>query len=255
MHALRDLQREFAGYLIAGEATSLLERVADARVPAARCLNIHRNNVTITLREALAAVFPVVQQLLGDDFFSDVATRYLRTHPCRSGNLHYFGRQFPAALADDQRLVELAYLPEVAALEWAYHETYHGPDAAALDPVKLQQWVPEQFGELYFTLHPGLRLLSSVHPVLTIWEAHQGDSLPDRIDLGVGAEQVLLIRPQLEVELHRLAKADAVFLSSLGNDAILEQATEDAIACDDAFDLESCLMGFVAAGVIVDTHA
>ena len=254
MHALRDLQREFAAYLMDGEATSLLAQVADAKVAAVQCLSIHRNNVTITLREALAAVYPVVRQLLGDDFFSDVANRYLHNRPCRSGNLHDFGNEFAAALAGDQRLLPFEYLADVAALEWAYHTTFHGPDAAALEWEKLHQWTPEQFGGLHFVLHPGLSLLSSVHPVLTIWEAHQRDSLPERVDLGIGAEHVMVIRPQQEVELHRVTEVDVVFLDSLGDGVTLEQATEAAIAADEAFDLESRLTGFFAVGAIVDVH-
>jgi len=252
--ALRDLQRDFAAYLVAGEETPLLDQVADARVSAAQCLNIHRNNVAITLGEALAGVYPVVQQLVGSAFFADAAKKYSRAHPCRSGNLHDFGREFPAALAADERLKQLPYLPDVAALEWAFHEAFHGPHAPGLDPGRLRQWSAMQFPGLRFSLHPGMGLLGSQHPVLTIWEAHQAEQLPEALDLGIGAEYVLLTRPQLEVELHRLTAAEFTFLRALGNDATLEQATDAAIVCDDSFDLESRLTALVAGGVIVDVR-
>lgn len=254
MPALRDLQREFAAYLVTGEARALTGDVAAARVTAAQCLNIHRNNVSITLREALAAVYPVVQQLVGEAFFADVARNYLRDHPCRSGNLHDFGNALPSALAADARLAELPYLADVAALEWAYHEVFHGARADPVDPARLQQWRSDQFAELYFVLHPGVRLLSSEHPIVTIWEAHQGAPLVHEIDLGIGAEHVLLTRPRLSVQLHRLVRADYAFLASLLDGATLEWATEAAVACDGEFDLQSRLTTFVTSGLIVDVH-
>ena len=254
MHGLRDLQRGFAAFLVTGDAAPLADQVTDARVSAVQCLNIHRNNVTITLREALAAVYPVVQQLVGSEFFADAARNHVREYPCRSGNLHDFGREFPETLAGDGRLQHLAYLPDVAALEWAFHEVFHGPHSDGLDFAKLQDRDATQFSELRFSLHPGLRLLKSQHPVLTIWEAHQSGEMPDTLDLGIGGERVLLVRPRLQVELHRLSVAEFAFLNSLSSNATLEEATETACACDDAFDLESRLTALVAGHVIVDAH-
>lgn len=255
MRGLRELQRQFADYLTVGDIAPVLEQVADARVMAAQCLNIHRNNVTITLREALAAIYPVVQQLVGEAFFADVARGYTLAHPCRSGNLHDFGEALPAVLAADERLAHLAYLPDVAALEWAYHATFHGPDATALDLSELRQWCPEQFPTLYFEVHPGARLLSSAYPVLTIWEAHQCAILPDHIDLNAGAQHVLVLRSDLDVVLHRLTQGDVPFLSALIGGVTLEAATDAAIGEDDTFDLQSRLLDFVAIGAVVGVHA
>jgi hypothetical protein len=78
--------------------------------------------------------------------------------------------------------------------------------------------------------------------------------VPATLDLGIGAEHVLLVRPELEVELHRLTAAEYTFLHALGDDATLEQATEAAIACADDFDLESRLAALLAGGVIVDVR-
>ena len=45
---------------------------------------VYRNNVAIALTQALADTFPVVKQLVGDEFFDAMAGVYLREQPPRS---------------------------------------------------------------------------------------------------------------------------------------------------------------------------
>ena len=44
-------------------------------------LQIYRNNVFESLAQALAAVYPVVAQLVGETYFRHVARRFISDHP------------------------------------------------------------------------------------------------------------------------------------------------------------------------------
>jgi len=57
--------------------------------------NIYRNNVTVSLIDALAAVFPAVQRITGVEFFRAMARFYVRETPPRSPLLFEYGHDFP----------------------------------------------------------------------------------------------------------------------------------------------------------------
>ncbi len=249
MPGLLEQQQAFLRHLLDPEDGTVLGQVISDRLSARQRLAIHRNNTFITLRESLAALYPVVQRLVGEAFFADLARGFVAAHPSRSGNLHDFGARLSDYVRQEPRLASLPYLGDVAALEWAWHVAYHGPHAEPMDLARLSAVPGERFAQLRLVLHPGASVLASRFPVLTIWKAHQVPD-PPVVDLDAGGEQVLVIRPALEVELHGLGAADYRFLDACAGGATLEQAAEAVLAGDAAFDLQESLLGFFAAGLI-----
>jgi hypothetical protein len=70
--------------------------VAGPRAKAAvKRYNVYRNNVTVSLINALAAVFPATQRITGTDFFRAMARFYVRATPPTSPLLFEYGRDFP----------------------------------------------------------------------------------------------------------------------------------------------------------------
>src|SRR5512138_2938316 len=154
LHALRERAD--------GAATKgVLELLAWSRGPStAHRLQIYRNNFSESLIAALGAVYPVVTQLVGEDYFRQVARLCIAQYPPRSGHLHPFGRELPSVLRAIPSAAELPYLADVAELEWAWHEVYHEADTAPLDPALLQEVPAEQQMNLGLELAPAARLVS-----------------------------------------------------------------------------------------------
>src|SRR5512134_2655165 len=133
-------------------------------VPGAR-LAIYRNNVVHNYCEALRAVFPVVERLVGEEFFGHAARRYALACPSRSGDIQAFGESFPEFLAALPGAAGLPYLRDTARLEWLVHEAFHAAEHPGVD-LELLAGVPaERYPELRFALHPSCRLLASPYPV------------------------------------------------------------------------------------------
>jgi hypothetical protein len=63
---------------------------------AVRRYNVYRNNVTVSLIDALAAVYPAVQRITGVEFFRAMARFHVRASPPTSPLLFDYGRDFPA---------------------------------------------------------------------------------------------------------------------------------------------------------------
>lgn len=253
--ALPELQQQVLGALhprsadaAAIEAALALLRHSRGPTPAQR-LQIYRHNLFESLAGALAAVYPVVAQLVGDDYFRQLARSFIAQHPLRAGNLHRFGAELAPWLREHRSAAELPYLADVAALEWAWHEVYHEDDGEPLDPARLSEVPAAQQLALGLQAVPAARLIDSPYPVLRIWQAHQPDadaSLP--ISLDEGAARLLVLRRRLEIEFVLLAPGEMHWLAALAAGSTLAEATIAAIGADPAFDLAAVLGRHLALG-------
>lgn len=255
MPALRELQQAFADAIFAREPERFAPRLRSTRIPAAARLQIYQNNVFISLAQALADVYPVVERLVGEEFFHQIARRFIRSCPSRSGNLHDFGRELAMFLRGLREARHLPYLGDVAALEWAYHEVFHAADAAPLDVERLAQVPEDAQGRLRFRLHPATRLIASGFPILAIWEANLGDEPPRaQIDLDAGADYLLVARRDLDRVVQRLTPGEFALLAEIASGATLAQACDGATAADPATDIEAAVGRFVADRTITGFH-
>src|SRR5690606_15015602 len=89
-----------------------------AGIPARR-FAVYRNNVVVGLVNALAARFPALQRIVGEEFFRAMAQLYVRAHPPRSRLLMEYGDGFADFIAAFEPAAELPYLADIARLEAA----------------------------------------------------------------------------------------------------------------------------------------
>jgi len=210
-------------------------------------LEVYRRNVAANWHAALAAAYPVVQRLVGVDFFAGAARAYMRRVPSSSGDLHALGSAFGEFLAGFEPARSLPYLPDVARLEWAVHESYHAPDARRFDFAALASVpAPAQEG-LRLHLAPCVRLVESPYAILAVWEANQPglDGTPARFE---GPDRILVARTGEGVLPQAVDIAEWRFLTALAGGAPLGAAT-DALEAD-AARLPALLARFTAAQVI-----
>ncbi|MBY0556645.1 MAG: DUF692 family protein, partial [Burkholderiaceae bacterium] len=93
-------------------------------------LALYRGNLTVNWSKTLASAYPVVRQLVGDEFFDGLARAYGRAWPSGDPDLNLFGDHFEAFLRSFVHVAELPYLADMAALEWALHRAHYAPSAA-----------------------------------------------------------------------------------------------------------------------------
>lgn len=144
---------------------------APARADLARGLTVYTANAAVNAERALAARYPTVQAVLGDETFAPMARAFWRRSPPARGDLAQWGDDLPAFLADAAPLAELPYLADVARLDDAVTQATGAadaePDLSTL--MRLGDTAPQR---LVLRPAPGLALVDSVHPVVTIWRAH-----------------------------------------------------------------------------------
>jgi hypothetical protein len=249
--ALRELQMRFVDALFGGNADGVTAQIEGNGVDPAKRLDIYRNNLREGFTKALAIGFPVIERLVGVEYFRALALDFLHAHPSRAGNLHHIGAPFPAYLRERFADTEYSYLGDVAALEWAHEEAILAADAAPIAASVLAAVEPARYEELLFQLHPACGLVRSPFPIVRIWRANQPDSSADEtIDLGSGGDSVLVLRTPECIEFHRLPAGDFAALEAFAHGAPLGVALDAAQAADPAFNLNAALRGFLALGII-----
>jgi hypothetical protein len=219
-----------------------------ARHPRGR-FAIYRNNVVVSLVNALRAKFPATGRIVGEEFFAAMARVFVTAHPPRSKILHAYGDDFGDFIATFSPAAEVPYLADVARLEAARTRAYHAADAALLAPAAFAGLDPDAIGTLRLTLHPSLHIIRSRYPVVTIWAMNAGESELAPVDLDA-PEDALVLRPELDVSVRTLPPGGAAFLLALSAGAALADAVRQATSDDARFDLTANLAGLIGSGAV-----
>jgi len=240
--SLPEIQRRFAAALQDSAG-------ADSRIGA------YRNTVVANYRNALGATYRVVRELTGAPFFNAAVDAFVASHPSTSGDLNAYGGELSEFLASYPYGREIAYLADVARLEWALDEAHRAADASGSPEATLAALaaIPgPEVAHQRFALDPSCRFLQSPHPVLRIWQVHQPGAAGDgRVDLRAGGEQLMVRREAGTPVIERLPAGDHTFLSSLAAGADLAAALDAALTADATFDLGTALRTHIASGVIM----
>ena len=247
------LEQELSSYTAFASALINPERATPAVVSgpkgkaAAKRYNVYRNNVTVSLIDALAAVYPAVQRITGVDFFRAMARSHIRATPPCSPLLSEYGRDFPAFIERYEYASSMPWLADAARIERAWLDAYHAADAEPLPPAALAAVPQEKLADLDFIAHPATRIVRSRFSAVTIVASNRGNEPVGRIDASI-PEDALITRPDLEVMLRRLPPGGATFIESLMSGRSLGEAAASGLEISSSFDIAANIAGMIDAG-------
>ena len=225
-----------------GDDSALAVWLREAGARAGQGLDAYRGNAAAIAERALASAFPTVQQLIGDESFAQLARVVWQRQPPRCGDLARYGDALPDWIADDPQLASEPYLADVARVDWAVHTIEHAADVPA-SPAGLPLLAELDPSQLALRLRPGLTLVVSRWPVVTIWQAHRSSdadrfapvrqALADQV-----AETALVARPSWRATVQAVDQGTARFMAALLSGVALAPALDAAGA---AFQFEPWL--------------
>jgi hypothetical protein len=248
------LQTDFAAALLDPEAAVPADIRGRAGDTAERRFAVYRNNVAVSLVDALAERFPVCQRLVGEDFFRAMARLYVAGSPPVSPLLMTYGDDFHRFVAGFEPAGEIPYLPDIAYLEAARTRAYHAADAAPLDAGDFAKIAPDRLVGCRAALHPSLELLCSSWAIGTIWMENAKEGEPGEIDADV-AEDVIVARPDLDVTVDILSSGgEAAFMIALMEGETLGAAAARAAEASAAFDAQAALAQLIRRRLVTALH-
>ena len=213
-----------------------------------RRYDVYRNNVTVSLIDALAAIYPVVQRITGIDFFRAMARFHVRATPPTSPLLFDYGRDFPSFIASYEYAHAMPWLPDTARIERAWLDAYHAADAPVLTAQALAAVPAASLAGLRLHAHPAARVVRSRYAAVAIFAMNKARG-PVSSLCASEAQDALVTRPGLEVEVARLPAGGAACLLALLKGLPLGLAASAAFEEAADFDLPANLAAMISAGV------
>ena len=251
MSALRELQCSIGRAVLGLDEASIVEAIqGDGLDPAAR-LAIYRHHYLTSLTEALKAIYPVVCRLVDERFFAYAARGFIDQAPPQAPCLFEYGAAFPQFLAEFPAAAKLAYLPDVARLEWAINSALHVPTEAPVDGAAFAQVSVTDYPRLVFRLQPSLGFLASDWPVDRVWQANRPEKQSvEPVDLGEGGCRLEIRQQDDAVVFRRLDRGEFDFRRVLAEGRSLEEAAAAVLEIDPQFDLSMALRRLMGEGLI-----
>ena len=251
MPELLALQSDFAAALRDTGRTASAERwIAGDAGHVDRRVAIYRANMVASADKALSVAYPVIRQVVGDEFFHGLAREYQRATPSTSGDLNEFGASFAEFLAGFEHTQSLPYLPDLARLEWAAQRAYGAADAPEWNAATLGAVEAERQADIRFQWSPGLAVVSSSHPIVRIWTIHQPGYAGEFSVAWDLADTALVARDGFAVTVCECSAGDAAFLRASLAGANLGDAAAAALRQHPEFDLGALLGRAVPARLI-----
>ncbi len=212
---------------------------------------VYRNNVMVSLVNALADIFPTTQRLVGEDFFRAMARVYAGSHPPASPLLFDYGQGFAGFIEGFEPARDLTFLPDVARLERLWLDIFHAGDAAPLVPTALAGMDESALFSARFAPHPAFRIVQFDHAAVTIMARDRAGLALDGLD-PYQSEAALVTRPGCDVEVRLLPPGGFSFLSALRDGQNLGQAAECGLAVQPDLDLALAIQTMLTAGCFIN---
>ena len=248
--SLYERQKHFAAALLNPDMPMPDGLVGPDREPSVRRFNVYRNNVVTSLVDTLKATFPAVRRIVGDEFFAAMARVYVASEPPRTPVMLDYGATFADFVDTFEPARSVPYLADIARLERAWMDAYHAAESPPVDLARLGAIDSRRLSQIALTLHPSVRIVRSVFPVVAIWLMNVGENAPAAIDLFRGGEHAIVMRPVADVEVRRVTVGAATFIQGLADGATIAEATALALDDDSTFDLTNALANLFAADAI-----
>jgi Putative DNA-binding domain len=248
-----DFAAPFAAALMNPMHATPIDVVGPRGKAAIKRYNVYRNNVTVSLINALAATYPAVQRITGVEFFRAMARSHVRAMPPTSPLLFEYGRDFPTFFQGYEHAQDMPWLPDTARIERAWLDAYHAADVLPLSPDVLAAVPSDRLGDVVFTAHPAACIVRSAYPAVAIFAMNriEGPITPLRSN---AAEDALIARPDMDVAIRLLPPGGATFLKTLIGGGTLGAAAATAFAETPSFDLPANIAGMIEAGVFTKIH-
>ena len=251
---LSDLQNGFKTTLLDSsfldEHREFRENLCDTHgISIENRMKVYRNNVVQNLTGAAMSALPMTKKLVGDEFLKTAIRIYVLQNIPNQGNLNSYGCTFPEFIRDYEGAAHLPYLYDFTRLEWAWELAYYAKDDLALNSQKLAALPEEQLPQLRFMFRDSFSLLASPFPLDQIVDYCRNEDDLGVFELEERDVHLLIYRPSLKVEMHRISEAEYQFLDTLHHSGTITEASHIAMEVDEEFELAFTLQKYLGLGV------
>ncbi|WP_051206212.1 DNA-binding domain-containing protein [Oceanospirillum maris] len=227
------LQQQFAQALISPASSvdhpKLYQGIQETHFDADQLLQIYRNNFVLSLTEALEVTFPVLQVMVGDEFFAQLAKAFIRTVPMSNAAVAEFGGALPDFMLDLEQLKEMPYLADLARFEWAYSVRINRIPTTEPFPYQgLSEVGEDDYERIHFMVNPDITLFQSPWAIIELFRRLK-NWLERQADAGKG--DVLISDDDDPLAGFQLDQPQKGYIATSGLAEVLYQELDDGVFC------------------------
>lgn len=249
MDKLKAFQQEMTAYVLGEKpSASLVDSIVKTPLAATDRLQIHKNNYRLTLSSALVEVYPIVESFVGRDWLEAALKKFVIKHPPQSACLAQYGGGFSDFLDGFEPADSIAYIGDVARLEWAIHACQTMRDEKFLAGKAWTEFVGPDVGGQTLRLVGAHKFISSKYPLLDLWNIGSGADVAGELDLESGGVTLLVIRPDTDVIIYPLELSEYTFLNHLNAGETLLAAAKAVDWAHENSPMMECMMRFASSG-------
>lgn len=225
----------------------------DLRLSTFERIRIYADAYLYRLLDCLKEDFPATQAVVGKVEFRELVRSYLTRYPPTEPSIFYAGRDFAQFLQGHPSRKRWPFLMELARLERALIEVFHGPDAEAISSDEMRSIKPAEWPELSIRTIPALKVMSCRWRVDDVLREAQGGMTPKQ---PTHAPVSLLIwRQRMHVyfrELQAFERAALEIISRGTNFSAVCEALASRLASEEpAAEIDRILTRWLADGLLV----
>ncbi|MCJ8321698.1 MAG: DNA-binding domain-containing protein [Colwellia sp.] len=257
---LAQQQRNFISDCLSGKLTTentlMAPYIDSSSISAQGLMGIYQGNAIANITNSLSLTYPVIEKLVGQDFFKATCRQFILIHWPTSGNMDDYGAEFANFLAEFEHAKHLLYLKDVARLEWGFHQSSLSDDASVTDWSTLANVT--DILQLHFILAPTVNLISSTFPIDKIWLLNQENTpSEDLADIDLGNDKnnqsdtlLLLFRQQLKTVILPVSQGEFSLLQAFDKGQPFELAIVGATNKQASFSVDDSLKKLIELGVV-----
>jgi hypothetical protein len=252
MPTLAETQLGFSEAVVLGDSQhvgSLSSLLVGGRRPEKRLI-VHQRNYRQSLVDAVLIKFPATGWLLGTQFLTEIATRFIRECPPQTPCIAEFGAGFPEFLSKCPAAARAPYVTDFAELEWCVGKVAIAVGGIPVTLEELSFIEAEALPDTLLELQPGLHYLSALWPVDELMELYLSETVPEHLEFSPAEVHIEVRGARGEFHFSRLDPAEAAFRKAISEGHSIGDAADSALEVNADFDPGRGLVALIDAGLI-----
>lgn len=236
----RELQSNFKNAVTRGGYSVATELRGNESLSPRTGLKIYRDAFLQRMREYLEVDYPVCFAVLSESDKRRLVIAYAEDHPSASPTAADFGSEFPAFLAARKWPKERAWLPDMAALEWALVRAQYAPNPERQGFDRLAGAGEGALERAQFRFDPSFQLLESDWDLAALYDNPELPAAP-------GIHAFVIYREAGRPIFRSLDADEKEWLEALAAGASIGALCEHSGSAPDA----ECFSDWVSSGLLM----
>lgn len=239
---LATMQAQFAAALVdADQVAPLLAELRGNSELNRERFAFYRGNIRAIWLQSCTTAYPVLQRLVGAEFFEEMAQAYGTAQPSRSGDLTEFAAGIPEFIRTLDSCRDFPYLSDVGSLEWLIHRSYYQQHQTPVTLAVLATVPGNKLADVRCALQPWCALFESEWAIVDIWTAHQHSEPIFPKEVRKRSTSLVFRQSSWKVHAEEISTGSYAALRALQAGETLGVAVESALSADPEFAVQSAM--------------